>query len=610
MCYSPCMPIAPEILEQMTPQELAAYKVLLQREVALKSPLDLACLLFPETRRWPQLELLNDHLLALSQYRLTAAGPVPAEDVQWWYRAKGADTQILVSGPHAIPEQELVDAYGAYDGEKNQIVFQLAVSMMPRAGKSRLITEVFPLWLLLQDPDMQIGLGTYNDTFAGDWGEAMRNLLLAHHSMAEEAGESPFLPYPEGGARAAKDILKVQGFLGKIRYTGTGGTVTGKTLHVLVGDDFVKGEEDMLSDAIRFQLHRFIDSTWETRKTRNMRANCPFPIPFEIRMATRWHQMDPIGYSCFDHDTHAPDPFWCIVNIPSLAVDGPDVDPLGREVGESHPNAAGLTREALEKLRADDPRTFSSLYQGNPAIEGGGLVSTDFKSYWTREDKGATFIMWRGTPEQPGEVPPILATPDDELIHFAAADMAATKKTSSDYTVLGTFAYSREHDMLFVTSWFRDRITTDQYNEILVPLIVDNSCATTVVENVTYGQVFGQSLERLKLQVEFADAIADKVARIVASEVSGRIRKGGLRVASGASYLPNLVAEAEFFPYGDHDDQVDVLAFANDFVKELPDWRPKVEKKVPTVMDMIDEQVDAQVKKRKPRRDGYARMRR
>ena len=608
------MPISPDLLEAMTPAELTAYKRLLSHEVAMQSPLDLECLLFPETRRWPQLELINEHLVALAEYRLTADGPVPKENVRWWYRRKGSDRNSYCESPHGVPDQEHIDAFGAYEkGTRKPIVFQLAVSMMPRGGKSRIITEVFPLWLLLQDPDIQIGLGTYNDTFAGDWGESMKNVCMAHHAACAELGETPFLPFPEGGQRAARDIFKVQGSKGKIRYTGTGGAVTGKTLHVLIGDDFVKGEEDMLSDATRVQIHRFIDSTWTTRKTRNMVPGCFLPIAIELRMATRWHQMDPIGYSCYNPETHEKNPDWCIVNIPALAVEGPDKDPLGREVGEAHPNAAGLTKAGLEKLRSEDPRTFNALYQGNPAIEGGGLISSDFKFYWIKDSPDGPVFFWRGEPDQPGAVPPLLHVPYSEMIKFAAADMAATKKTASDYTVLGTFAHSREFDTTFCTSLYRKRITTDQYLEELVPLIEDNHCASTIVENVTYGQMFGQQLERAGQQVEFANAVSDKVARIVASGISSRIRRGKMRVLTGEGFLPELITEVEIFPYGDHDDQADMLAFASDFVNDIPEhYIKKARPPALTVMQQIEAQIDKQAKAAKGRgrgRDMWSRIR-
>ena len=70
-----------EQVELLTPSEAVVYAGILEKELALKSPLDLATLMFPETRRWPHLELLNEYLVALTEYRLTAVGPVPESGV-------------------------------------------------------------------------------------------------------------------------------------------------------------------------------------------------------------------------------------------------------------------------------------------------------------------------------------------------------------------------------------------------------------------------------------------------------------------------------------------------------------------------------------------------
>lgn len=602
-------------LTHATPEEVAHYEFLLRKELAMVSPLDLALLMFPDWKAWPHLVLLNEHLLALVEYRLTISGPKPAENIRWWYRPINSSKREPALGPHHIPEQEEIKGFGAYDVESGEeVLFQLAVSMMPRAGKSRLITEVFPVWLLLQDPDMQIGVGTYSDTFAADWGETMRNRMI-EHAEGDDSDKQKylrFLPYPEGGARAARDVFKVQGAQGKVRFTGTGGAVTGKTLHVLIGDDFLKNDQEAQSEADRAQMQRFLDTTWKTRKTRNMTAGCYLPIPVEVLMATRWHQADPIGYRVFDPETHEQYPDWCYLNIPALATEGPEGDPLGRQKGAAHANAAGYSQEGLEELRAKDPATFSALYQGSPSVEGGGLLSTEFRSFWSKEVGGETWLFWQtiegNTAE--GGVPLTLSVPLSECIVFAAADMAATKKTASDYTVLGVFAYSREHKTGFILDWYRERITTDQYMTELTPLLQEYGVATTAIENVTYGQMFGQALEAQRYQTEMMDATQDKVARLVSSGVSNMIRRGALRAPRGAAWIGALKNEAGIFPKGEHDDQVDVLSFAGKFISELPDWRPPVVRKQLTIVEEIEAQVLRQqkAKGRSRSRDPFARL--
>ena len=574
--------LSPEEVALLTPEEAELYASLLEHQIALRSPLDLAEIMFPETRRWPQLELLNDHLLALSEYRLTANGPVPADDVAWWYTPTGSEAKLRATSPHSIPEE--VDAFGAYSRATGEaIVFRLSISMRPRAGKSRLVTEVFPFWLQLQgEGDLQIGVGTYSDTFAWDWGGQARDFAIQWHKSHS------WFPLPAGGARAGREIFNILGRKGKIRYVGVGGGITGKTLHVLIGDDFIKNDEEAQSDALRKQSHRFYHRTWKTRRTRDLTPDCRFPIPIEVLMATRWHEDDVTGNACYDEETREARDDWCILNIPALSKG--EGDPLGRPEGAAHPNAAGETREDMERLRSDDPRGFSALYQGEPSPEGGGLIPNTFASYHER-DGHFLFRRESGTFNAP---PELVSVPVTELIRFSAADMAATEKTAADWTVVFACAYSREHDMLFILDRYKEKITTDKYVEELVPFLENNDAGAVLVENVTYGQKFQQDLRRLrsqghmKLSVEEVPKMADKTARVVTSGLPSMMRQKRVAVHKDASWREDVAAELGLFPYASHDDQVDALAFAAWHVKELPPYRKVKVRKVPTFEEEIE----------------------
>ena len=599
----------------LTPEEADIYQNMLEHELALRSPLDLAQLMFPETRRWPQLELLNDHLVALSEYRLTAAGPTDTENVRWWYIPLNSGgrlkERIPVVGPHDLPEE--VDEYGAYDETTGlPVVFRLSISMRPRAGKSRLVTETFPFWLQLQGGgNLQIGVGTYSDTFAWDWGGMARDFAI------EFSKRHTWFPYPHGGARAGREIFYISGKKGKLRYVGVGGGITGKTLHVLIGDDFIKNDEEAQSDAIRQQSHRFYDRTWKTRRTRDITANARFPIPIEVLMATRWHEDDVTGHACYDDDTKEPRDDWCILNIPALSKG--EGDPLGRPAGQAHPNAAGETRADMERLRLDDPRGFSALYQGEPSPEGGGLIPNTFGQYWTKGEGEEKYLLWRGKADNaPDDEPPsVQSVALRDCVRFTAADMAATKSTTSDWTVLFPCAYSREFDKLFILDRYKEKITTDQYVDELVPVILEHNAGNVLVENVSYGQKFQQDLRRLRkkggqyksLHVEEMPKMADKVSRALSSGLPSMTRQGKVLVHKDAAWREDMVMEVGMFPYATHDDQVDSLVFAAWFVNEMPSWKAPKEEVVVTMADEIDQEVDKQQRRmRGGARDVWSRV--
>ncbi len=578
-----------EEIRKLTPAEAQRYSELLTVQLAKRSPLDLAEIMFPETRRWAHLELLNEYLLALAEYRLTAKGPVQADEVRWYYDDYDG-IRHEAARPQDIPEE--VNAYGAVAvGEP--IVFRLAVSMRPRAGKSRLVNEVFPHWLHLHDPDLQIGVATYSDTFAWDWGGEARDRAL--DLGQREQDPLPWFPQPAGGVRAPREVFQVEGAKGKIRYAGTGGAITGKTLQVLIADDLVKNDDQAQSEAQRAELFRFYDSTWTSRKTADRRPGAKFPIPIEVLMGTRWHELDPVGYATYDPETKQQREGWCVLNVP--AVSEGDGDPLGRPEGATHPNAAGENREHMEAIKRDNPRMYSALYQGRPAPVGKGLISSNFQGFW-RGEEGALLYNVDGE---------TMTCYETDLVHFASADMAATKKTTSDWTVLYHLAWDRVNGIGFVLDEYREKITTDEYMDEIPPWLEARKLRIVLVENVTYGQTLGQGLEKRGFQVEYPKLSSDKIGRALASTLGAMVARGAWRTPLDASWRDDLASEVGLFPYGAHDDRVDAMVFGSDYARELPEAPPRVEKEPKTVPEMLDAHVEQQARRRSGRQGGRFR---
>ena len=92
--------------------------------------------------------------------------------------------------------------------------------------------------------------------------------------------------------------------------------------------------------------------------------------------------------------------------------------------------------------------------------------------------------------------------------------------------------------------------------------------------------------------------MTDKVSRVVTSGLPGMVRHGRVLLPKSADWRQDLVSETGFFPYGEHDDQVDALAFAAWYCGELPKFSPKKVKKVPTLQEEIDAQVDKESRNR------------
>jgi predicted phage terminase large subunit-like protein len=147
-----------------------------------------------------------------------------------------------------------------------------------------------------------------------------------------------------------------------------------------------------------------------------------------------------------------------------------------------------------------------------------------------------------------------------DLDVWSTCDPALSLKQSADYTVIGTFAMTPEEDMLVLDV---QRFRAEH------PDIIDELATVEALWHPTYigvdrqahGLAIIQDAIRRGINVEPLENKGDKVAR--ARPVSIRMRGGKVWFDAEASWLRALEVELCAFPKGKHDDQVDVLAYAD-----------------------------------------------
>lgn len=596
-----------ELLAHATPDELLSLEHALRLTLARRSPLDLACVLDPNTRRWPHLNLINDELTAFFDYRLYPDGPGPPPN--WYYRPTfdpldtsrppdGSDTAIWhsASSIHDIPEQVLsfvgirpnipppppdpLTGNATDFPNQHKVCFDLDISMHPRAGKSQLIIERLPIWLWLLDPTIDIGLGTYNDDFAtGHWGARFRDFLAQGSPAADLCG------FYVTGNTAVLEARTTDGAKtgGTFRFVGRGGALTGKGMLVGLLDDPFKDKAEAESAAVRKQADRWYSSVWKSRATRDFRPGARFPLPLYVMVFTRWHQDDLAGrYSV--HDDGSPRPGRRVINLPALAI--PDEpDPLGRRPGEALVPAVKNRAQLLE-LQAQDPHTFACLYQGRPVPEEGGMLPSQHQTY-TTSDTELCYSDSAGNHQ----------IKLSDCMHFITADLAATKNSWSDWTVLTRWAYHRPTGICFRRGTFRERLTTDEYDQ-LIPWLTAEPAAFTAGEEISYGQVFAQLLRRQGLSHRSLSVSKDKTTRALNADLAAKIATGRIRLPETATDRFEWEAEHANFPNGRHDDRVDNSTLAATIMDQYPpSTRPAPP--APTPTDEIDRHVDRQARRRR-----------
>ncbi len=218
------------------------------------------------------------------------------------------DPTFVVTPTIRLLSDELVSAVETPDA-------RLIVTTPPRTGKSTLVSRIFPVWLLMRDPDSELILKSYGDQLAEE------------HSA----------------------ILS---------------STTGFGANYLIVDDPVKGAQEADSDAHR---RRLVNEFRASLMTRLM------PGGSAIVVLTRWHEQDIAGSLLAE-----PDSRWRCVNIPAVATSGVP-DALHRAPGTALTSANGFTLERFTEIKSEvGSRQWAALYLGTPTSPEGGLIKAEW----------------------------------------------------------------------------------------------------------------------------------------------------------------------------------------------------------------------------------------
>jgi len=556
-----------KLLASATPAEVKRYKLLLERKIAALSPLDYACWLNPDTRRFPHIEYLNDHIVALDEYRLYAGGPGPAAN---WFYVIGEDTFPAEGNKYENIPEIIDEFYGEHPQTGARVVFRLAIAMGPRHGKSYLITEYTPGWYHFRHPDREIAFATYSDEFAQEWGVKTKNLLVDNEKLTG-------LKLRGGRTSAASRLTLESG--GTMRFVGTGGSLTGTGYQLGIIDDPFKDQAEADSQAIRNQKAKWYTSTFASRKTRIPGRG----LPIEIMMFTRWHEDDIAGRFAYA-DEGKPAEDWCVLRLPAIAEDD---DPLGREPGEALCPSI-KTRAELNSIQKQDPGSFASLYQGDPSQDETGMFGS-FNHYTT---KVVDEVHYYHLPKRSEDEDDVLIKQDDCVV-FATVDLAATKNTWSDYSVYALWAFHRFDQKLILINRFRDRVESADHETWLRACYASHDNTLFVgIENKTFGQTLVQTMVRKGgMTVRPLAADTDKVARAI--PYGQAVKNGQVWIPKHASWLYTWTQEHANFPRSTtHDDQVDTGGYAWLVALTLPSIKREIDDDPQTTEGKIERYVD------------------
>lgn len=399
---------------------------------------------------------------------------------------------------------------------------QLIFVIPPRHGKTQLATKKLVAWYSGLFPEHDVAVASYSDTMAEDMGADTRATLVS----SQHRQVFPDYALRKGGT-SKSNIQTVKG--GRLVFVGRGGALTGRGMHLGIGDDLFKDHEEARSQTIRDQAWNWFTKVFMTRRMGKKKVILTF---------TRWHPDDIIGRLT---DPENPNynaieaAKWKIIRLPAIAEHN---DPLGRSEGEPlWPERYDL--DFLQSQQRLDPLGFSSLYQQSPTVADGIL----FK----REN-----IMRY----DPKDLP-------EDLRYYAASDHAVGTKQRNDPSCFLKGGVDRQ-DNLYLTDIFWKRVPTDQAVEAMLAMGSGNNRPIIWwAERGHISQSIGPFLNKrmletgIYIQVVENTPVADKEQR--AQSIAARVAMGKVWVPKGPIW-DKAVEEMLAFPNGTHDDFVDALA--------------------------------------------------
>jgi predicted phage terminase large subunit-like protein len=390
---------------------------------------------------------------------------------------------------------------------------RLMIFAPPRHGKSLLTSQAFPAWYLGRKPDSSVIFASYSQDLASDFGRRVRNLVSSEEHVAA---------FP--ASVISRDSSSVQRFdttlHGAYRAVGRGGPLTGRGAHVLLIDDPLKDHEEADSETVRASLHEWYGDVAYTRLA---------PGGAIVIINTRWHEDDLSGYLLANH----ADENWRVLSFPAIA----EEDDENRKEGEPlWPGRFPL--EALDAIRKVT-RRWPALYQQRPsAVEG-----ETFKRSWWR--------YYARAPERFQRV-------------IQSWDTAFKKSTKADYSVCSTWGETATE--IFLLHVWRERVEFPALLEAAKDLGTQWKPHVVLVEDKASGQSLVQVLrEATRLPVIPVPVDTDKQTR--ASAATPTVQAGRVLLPVEAGWLTAFLDELSAFPNAAHDDQVDTVTMALEYMR-------------------------------------------
>lgn len=416
------------------------------------------------------------------------------------------------------------------DGELANVL----IAAPPRHGKSEIVSRKLPAYFLYRFPDRWAALSSYAAELA--------------YTLSRNARDT----YVRGGGRLRDDAAAVKHWEtvggGGLWAAGFGGPATGKGFHLGIIDDPIKNAEEAASEAIGRRNRDWYRSTWSTRAE---------PGAAKVIMQTRWPGPgDMIGFLFEEEEAAEDEPErWHVVSLEAVKEREPLPIPATC-TRESDPRSPGEAlcppRYPIEKLRAIETRVgpfyFAALFQQRPRPRGGGMFPREQAVIVEAAPAGIRWLRWWDFGATKGGGDPTAGAKVG--VHEGRVYIGHVARAQLE---------AHERDQLIKQTAELDGRSVTQWGE---------------QEPGSGGKAQAAAFVRLLAgwPVHTEPTTGDKPT--AADPLAAQWQAGNVRLVHG-TWNAAFLDEAEAFPFGPHDDQIEAASRAYNKLVSAPRRAPQ-----------------------------------
>lgn len=243
---------------------------------------------------------------------------------------------------------------------------RLLIHGPPQFGKSIIISQRFPAWLLAVNPEHRVRVACYNVTHAERFSQVNLTLTQQAGIVPSRASVKEWSTTDRAAKLDANPSFVPLGL-------GTG--FTGLGADTLIIDDPYKNRQEARSEAVNAALRGWWTDVVLPRLN---------PATNVVVMFHRWWDGDFAGYLIAQGG-------WELLRFPAIADGKPD-DPTGRPEGELL--SPRYDHAYLDAMRREQGESFYALYQGDPVPASGGLFKHGKVTIIPVAPAGITWVRW------------------------------------------------------------------------------------------------------------------------------------------------------------------------------------------------------------------------